>query len=117
MPCHWCGDEHRSDQLCQRAQRGMTRRSFCFLFGAGVAGAMLPNVVQPWTKEYVAKLFDTPVDALDDPPTFMGRPIEFVNFNGVPPAEALQRLTDKISANYRTSIPLSEWIAPSYRRG
>ncbi|MGE3845136.1 MAG: hypothetical protein AB7I50_26550, partial [Vicinamibacterales bacterium] len=41
MPCPWCGDTHRTDQLCQRAQHGMTRRSFCFLFGAGVAGAVL----------------------------------------------------------------------------
>lgn len=36
--CQWCGDTHRSDQLCRR---GMTRRSFCFLFGAGVAGLAL----------------------------------------------------------------------------
>lgn len=43
MNCHWCGEKHDTDQLCQRAQRGMTRRSFCFLFGAGIAGAMLPS--------------------------------------------------------------------------
>lgn len=42
MACHWCGDEHGVDQLCQRAQRGMTRRSFCFLFGAGIVGYALP---------------------------------------------------------------------------
>ena len=42
MTCRWCGDTHRSDQLCQRAERGMTRRSFCFLFGAGIAAALLP---------------------------------------------------------------------------
>lgn len=41
MTCHWCGDHHGADQLCQRAQRGMTRRSFFHLFGAGVAGAMI----------------------------------------------------------------------------
>lgn len=28
------------DRLCARAQRGITRRSFCFLFGAGIAGAV-----------------------------------------------------------------------------
>jgi hypothetical protein len=61
--CQWCGDRHGVDQLCQRAQRGMTRRSFCFLFGAGVAGAMLPTVEQPTM--------------------FMGRPIKFVDDLGV----------------------------------
>jgi hypothetical protein len=36
--CRWCGEAHGVDRLCQRAQRGMmTRRSFCFLFGAGLA--------------------------------------------------------------------------------
>lgn len=45
--CHWCGDQHGLTALCQRAQRGLTRRSFCFLFGAGVAGAMLaPELAQ-----------------------------------------------------------------------
>lgn len=42
MPaCSWCGDRHTNDRLCQRAQRGLTRRSFCFLFGAGVTGLAL----------------------------------------------------------------------------
>ena len=48
--CEWCGDTHRSDQLCQRAQRGMTRRSFCFLFGAGVAGLALAPQVHTFTE-------------------------------------------------------------------
>ena len=45
--CYWCGDQHARDQLCQRAQRGLTRRSFCFLFGAGSAAVVTsgtPNV-------------------------------------------------------------------------
>lgn len=40
--CQWCGDTHAIDRLCQRAQRGMTRRSFCFLFGVGLAAAAVP---------------------------------------------------------------------------
>jgi hypothetical protein len=47
MTCHWCGDDHRSDQLCQRAQRGLTRRSFFGLFGAGVAGVVVASAL-PW---------------------------------------------------------------------
>src|SRR5687768_556440 len=39
--CQWCGDNHDVDKLCQKAQTGMTRRSFCFLFGAGIVGAAL----------------------------------------------------------------------------
>lgn len=35
--CRWCGEPHDTTRLCQKAQRGLTRRSFCFLFGAGVA--------------------------------------------------------------------------------
>lgn len=53
--CNWCGDRHSIDQLCQRAQRGMTRRSFCFLFGAGIVGAMLPAPEQSWTRRDVAR--------------------------------------------------------------
>jgi hypothetical protein len=41
MACQWCGETHGPDRLCARAQRGMTRRSFCFLFGAGIAAAVL----------------------------------------------------------------------------
>lgn len=44
MKCQWCGESHDVNRLCERAQRGMTRRSFCFLFGAGV-GAMALGVV------------------------------------------------------------------------
>jgi hypothetical protein len=43
--CSCCGDRHGVDQLCARAQRGMTRRSFCFLFGAGVAGLAIAGPV------------------------------------------------------------------------
>lgn len=39
--CRWCGDDHGVDKLCQRAQRGMTRRSFFGLLGAGAAGLVL----------------------------------------------------------------------------
>lgn len=39
--CAWCGDVHGPTQLCQRAQSGMSRRSFCFLFATGVAGLTL----------------------------------------------------------------------------
>lgn len=35
--CRWCGEPHDTKRLCQQTQRGLTRRSFCFLFGAGVA--------------------------------------------------------------------------------
>lgn len=39
--CAWCGDYHSPERLCQRAQVGTSRRSFMFLFGAGVAGLAL----------------------------------------------------------------------------
>lgn len=39
--CSFCDESHATDRLCQRAQRGMTRRSFLFLFGSGVAAATL----------------------------------------------------------------------------
>jgi len=41
MTCRYCGDLHRPDQLCKRGQLDVTRRSFCFLFGVGVAGTLL----------------------------------------------------------------------------
>jgi hypothetical protein len=52
--CQWCGDRHGADQLCAKAQRGMTRRSFCFLFGAGIAGvALTPSLDTPnWYRDY-----------------------------------------------------------------
>ena len=54
MTCQWCGELHGADQLCQRAQRGMTRRSFCFLFGAGVAGLALAHGLETsnWYRDY-----------------------------------------------------------------
>jgi len=55
MPCQWCGDNHGVDQLCRRAQRGMTRRSFCFLFGAGVAGVMTTGLPAPERQLFRAK--------------------------------------------------------------
>lgn len=42
--CSWCGDTHGPTQLCQRAQRSLTRRSFCFLFGAGFVAALTPSL-------------------------------------------------------------------------
>jgi hypothetical protein len=39
--CPWCHDRHDATALCARAQRGLTRRSFLFLTGAGVVGALL----------------------------------------------------------------------------
>jgi len=71
--CQWCGDRHGVDQLCQRAQRGLTRRSFCFLFGAGVAGALVAGaapenywyldrtgVYRAFTVEDIARAFHVP---------------------------------------------------------
>lgn len=59
-------DTHRSDQLCQRAQRGMTRRSFCFLFGAGVTGLALPgDPLRPIEKHDVARWFGVPPEVID----------------------------------------------------
>jgi len=50
MTCKWCGDDHGVEQLCGRGQRAMSRRSFLFLTGAGVAGLVLapslPEVMQ-----------------------------------------------------------------------
>ena len=59
MTCQWCDERHGADQLCQRAQRGMTRRSFCFLFGAGLAGAALatkPAAVESWYVDHSDRL-------------------------------------------------------------
>lgn len=55
MTCHWCGDTHGTDQLCQRAERGMTRRSFCFLFGAGIAGLALDKPETGWYYDAAGK--------------------------------------------------------------
>lgn len=57
MTCNWCGDQHGADQLCQRAQLGMTRRSFCFLFGAGIVGATLGGETQV---AQIARIFHVP---------------------------------------------------------
>lgn len=43
--CHWCGDIHGPTQLCHRAQRGLTRRSFGFLFAAGFWGATAAHAI------------------------------------------------------------------------
>lgn len=59
MACEWCGEEHGVDRLCHRAQRGMTRRSFCFLFGAGIIGAAVAaNADAPdcWYRDYNGRL-------------------------------------------------------------
>ena len=45
--CRWCGEPHAVEKLCARAQRGMTRRSFLFLTGAGVAGMALAPSLPP----------------------------------------------------------------------
>ena len=55
--CPWCGERHASDRLCQR---GLTRRSFCFLFGAGIAAAALPGRAGP-----VALPFDGSTEIID----------------------------------------------------
>lgn len=56
MACEWCGDRHGADKLCQRAQRGMTRRSFCFLFGAGIAGLSITGVDHAQSDSVLGKL-------------------------------------------------------------
>jgi hypothetical protein len=38
VSCDWCGDAHGPERLCGRAHKALTRRSFCFLFGAGMVG-------------------------------------------------------------------------------
>jgi hypothetical protein len=78
--CRWCGEAHDVDRLCQRAQRGMTRRSFCFLFGAGVAAGLsgfwdrvddpLFDVPEPTLYLYpsnapIGRYFYGPAEALD----------------------------------------------------
>lgn len=50
MTCSWCGDHHGVDRLCQRAQRGVTRRSFFGILSAGAAGAVIASVI-PWTSQ------------------------------------------------------------------
>jgi hypothetical protein len=75
--CRWCGEAHDVDRLCQRAQRGMTRRSFCFLFSAGVAAATASGLSGFW-------------DRADDP-----------LFNVVPAGPTLYLYTDaKRTASY-----------------
>lgn len=80
--CRWCGGRHALDQLCQRAQRGMTRRSFCFLFGAGVAGLALSP----------AKV--CPQDGLE----------LVLNFNGLPFIEAMEKLSHRIDAAHQAYV-------------
>lgn len=66
--CRWCGDYHPVDQLCQRAQRGLTRRSFCFLFGAGLAATALgirPSEV-PYDFPYAVNLHRARLPAVSD---------------------------------------------------
>jgi len=58
--CPWCGELHDGDQLCQRASRGLTRRSFCFLFGVGV-GAMALGI-SPATESPGLSLRPLPID-------------------------------------------------------
>jgi len=53
MSCQWCGESHGADRLCQRAQRGMTRRAFCFLFGTGVGAAALGIAPEPKREQLV----------------------------------------------------------------
>jgi hypothetical protein len=72
MTCQWCGDEHDVGKLCQRAQRGMTRRTFCFLFGTGVGALSLgfvpslptPKTVARLTGEDVARMLLAPADMI-----------------------------------------------------
>jgi len=56
--CPWCGESHPVDQLCQRGQQGLTRRSFCFLFGSGLVAVALP---WPMVAE-VVKPYAVPID-------------------------------------------------------
>lgn len=71
IECQWCGDVHEIDRLCARAQHGMTRRSFLFMAGAGLAAAAmptLPNVERPFSVEQVARIFNVPERMLSPMP-------------------------------------------------
>ena len=62
--CDWCGDTHDPTDLCQRAQRAVTRRSFCFLFGAGIVGAIAARAIQwPFDPETMVEFCRTYVRA------------------------------------------------------
>lgn len=61
MTCRWCGDDHPADRLCEKAERGMTRRSFCFLFGAGLA--VLPVAVNFDASQVSSRVWMVPPDA------------------------------------------------------
>jgi hypothetical protein len=40
--CEWCGERHAKEALCEKVKRkGMTRRSFLFLGGVGLAAVTL----------------------------------------------------------------------------
>lgn len=87
--CGWCGERHPVDRLCRR---GMTRRSFCFLFGTGMVATALgvrpspsPDVEWVWvteefvedaaidlskaafTREAVLRIFHIPAHLLESP--------------------------------------------------
>lgn len=69
--CRWCGDAHLVDRLCGQAQRGMTRRSFCFLVGGALAAAALPLKLAPVVPPYAVPpdRYVTLLDALQAPTT------------------------------------------------
>jgi len=58
MTCQWCGDCHGPDRLCARAERGLTRRSFLFLFGAGLAAASGSSLAEAGPYQFPIQLAD-----------------------------------------------------------
>lgn len=97
--CHWCGDRHGADQLCQRAKRGMTRRSFCFLFGAGIAGLALPAPPDP------VVVFDgVPVSqALSDLSQVVGRQIYRTRAGGTE-FKLIATITDNVTRTWTDNV-------------
>lgn len=69
MICRWCGDNHPIARLCQSAQRGITRRSFCFLFGAGLVATTipLPSILEPTSIGVTADQFTTISQSINAP--------------------------------------------------
>lgn len=55
MPCHWCGDQHGVDQLCQRARLDPPDPVICEVCGQSVAGADKDHEVYDCTPVGAAK--------------------------------------------------------------
>lgn len=129
MTCQWCGDRHGVDQLCAKAQRGMTRRSFCFLFGAGIAGLTLAGQAPTykftgWTfagetrPRYVSAGVDlakgADVTAVRIYAGGSGGP--HVHIATLPPGVSHMHVGDGLRFTDAAGKPVKPtWLAPSYR--